>query len=350
MRLATIPGDISATRGNSRDGQLVIVGRDGNTAALIPHSKYLSLQQALDDWQNAFPFLLTISQQLDARTWPDIITVSHQTFLPPLPRAYAFLDGSAFLEHVRLARAARGAEPPEDLLTVPLMYQGLSDSFLAPAGAIPLLDESLGLDFEGELGIVVDDVPMGISPLNALSHIKLVVLLNDVTLRNLVPREMKTGFGFLQSKPASALGPFAVTPDELGGAWHGGRARLTLNCSLNGNLVGSLDTGEMHFSFGDLIAHACRTRSLGAGTIIGSGTVSNKQPALGSNKQPALGSNKEPASGVACLAELRMREQIEQGAPNTPFLRAGDVVELEALHQGRSLFGKIINTVIAAER
>ena len=330
MRLATITVPVPSSQSEKRDGRLVVVSADGDYIARLPKDRYPNLQSALDDWPKALPFLLEVANKLDSGCWKDTAKVSDLHFRAPLPRAYAFLDGSAFIQHVILARKARGAEPPEDLLTVPLMYQGMSDHFLGPDENISLSDESWGLDFEGEVAVIVDDVPMGVSPELALTHIKLLVLLNDISLRNLIPKEMKTGFGFLQSKPASALGPFAVTPDELGSDWKNGRAHLEINCRLNGRVLGTPQAGEMHFSFGDLIAHAAKTRALAAGTIIGSGTISNQ----------------DAGKGVACLVERRMREQLETGKAQTPYLKSGDVIELEMVQEARSVFGKIAQRVV----
>jgi fumarylacetoacetate (FAA) hydrolase len=251
----------------------------------------------------------------------------------PLPRAYEWIDGSAYLNHVRLVRRARGAEPPPSLATDPLVYQGGSGVLLGPTDPIPLGDPAWGLDFEGEVVAVSDDVPLGTRAAEAMPHLRLLCLANDVSLRHLIPAELAKGFGFFQSKPATAFSPFVATPDELGPAWRDGRVHLRLTVRLNGATVGDLDAGpEMHFSFADLLAHAARTRALTAGTLLGSGTVSNE----------------DPARGVSCLAERRVREQLAHGAARTPFLAAGDRVEIEMRDAaGRNLFGTIDQRVTA---
>jgi fumarylacetoacetate (FAA) hydrolase len=251
-----------------------------------------------------------------------------------LPRAYQFADGSAYVTHVELVRKARGAEMPESFWTDPLMYQGLSDHFLGPREPILTADEAWGIDFEAEVAVIVDDVPMGISAARAGGHIKLVTLLNDVSLRGLIPAELGKGFGFFHSKPTSALAPVAVTPDELGDAWDGGKVHLPLVSHLNGRLIGRPNAGvDMTFDFPRLIAHAAKTRRLGAGTIVGSGTVSNT----------------DRSAGSSCLAEVRMLETLEKGAPETPFLRFGDRVRIEMLDaKGASIFGAIEQEVVRA--
>jgi fumarylacetoacetate (FAA) hydrolase len=251
----------------------------------------------------------------------------------PLPRAYEWIDGSAYINHIVLVRKARGAEPPETLATDPLIYQGGSGHLLDPHQDIPLRDPSWGLDFEGEVAVILGDVPLGTSAAEAAQHVRLLVLVNDCTLRNLVPAELAKGFGFFQSKPASAFSPFALTPDELGDAWRDGRVHLPLRVELNGELVGSAEAGpEMHFSFFDLVAHLAKTRAYTAGTILGSGTVSNA----------------DPERGISCLAERRMREIIETGKATTPFLAPGDVVRIQMLdREGHDLFGVIEQRVVA---
>lgn len=251
--------------------------------------------------------------------------LTNEQILAPLPRTFAWLDGSAFVQHVILVRKARGAEPPDDLFTVPLMYQGVSDNLLGPEEPIPLGDPGWGLDLEGEVYVILDDVPLGITVQEAGKHIKLVSIMNDITLRNLIPRELAAGFGFFHGKPASSFAPFVVTPDELGGSWREGRVHLDLECFLNGVRIGHPNAGEMHFSFPQLIEHAAKTRSLPAGTILGSGTVSNK----------------DEARGVSCLAERRMLEKIATGDSKTPFLKSGDVIEITMKREGVALFGSI---------
>jgi fumarylacetoacetate (FAA) hydrolase len=324
MRLATLAD-------GSRDGRLVVVRRDGaawaDARAVAP-----SLQDALDRWAEAEPRLRALAADLDggrALATP----LDPAQLRAPLPRAYEWIDGSTYLTHVRLARKARGAEPPATLTTDPLVYQGGSGVLLGPRDPIPFGAGEYGLDFEGEVCVITGDVPMGETAGGALRHVRLLCLANDVSLRRLVPAELEKGFGFFVSKPATAFSPFAVTPDELGQAWRDGRAHLRLTVKLNGRPVGDLDTGpEMHFSFADLLAHVTRTRALTAGTIVGSGTVSNE----------------EAARGVSCLVERRAREQIELGAPRTPFLAVGDRVEISAVGpDGRDLFGHIDQRVTA---
>ena len=265
--------------------------------------------------------------------------------LSPLPRAYQWADGSAYVNHVELVRRARGAEMPESFWSDPLMYQGGSDSFLAPRAPIPVADEAWGIDFEAEIAVVTDDVPMGISADAAGEHIKLLMLVNDVSLRNLIPAELGKGFGFFHAKPSSAFSPVAVSPDVLGDAWDGGKVNLPLLSTLNGTLFGRPDAGiDMTFDFPTLIAHAAKSRPLGAGTIIGSGTVSNKLDG-GPGKTIEAG-----GVGYACLAEIRMVETIENGAPATPFMSFGDTIRIEMLDpDGDSIFGAIDQQIQAYE-
>ncbi|MBL0277529.1 MAG: fumarylacetoacetate hydrolase family protein [Anaeromyxobacter sp.] len=324
MRLATLDD-------GTRDGRLVVVRQDGQAwadAADVART----LQAALDGWDQLAPRLRVLASDLDAGR-ADARPLEPRSLRAPLPRAFEWIDGSAYLNHVRLVRQARQAEPPPTLTTDPLVYQGGSGVLLGPTDPIPLGDPAWGLDFEGEVCVITGDVPMGASPAAALAQVRLLCLANDVSLRNLIPAELAKGFGFFQSKPATAFSPFALTPDELGPAWRGGRAHLRLTVRLDGAVVGDLETGpEMHFSFGDLLAHVTRTRALCAGTILGSGTVSNQ----------------DPARGVSCLAERRVREQLEHGAPRTPFLAAGARVEVEARDaSGRNLFGTIDQRVTA---
>jgi fumarylacetoacetate (FAA) hydrolase len=245
--------------------------------------------------------------------------------MAPLPRSWAFLDGSAFIQHVILVRKARGADLPKDLYTLPLMYQGVSDNLLGPTQAIPLRAHSDGMDFESEVAVITDAIPMGAQAADAEGYIRLVMLCNDVSLRELIPRELETGFGFLHGKPPSAFSPFAVTPDELGEAWRDGRLHLPVTTRLNGELFGEPNAGEMFFSFHQLIEYAATTRPLSAGTIIGSGTVSNRDESVGSS----------------CLAEKRMLEKIKTGSITTPFLNDGDRITISVNHQGVAIFGTI---------
>ncbi len=327
MKLATIQPRDARSASERRDGRLVVVGPDDRKGALVP--AWPTLLGALDDWAHAEPVLRQVAAEL-AAGGPAPVDLALERLLAPLPRTWAWLDGSAFLHHVILVRRARNAEPPEDLWTVPLMYQGVSDTLMGPHDDIPLIDEADGLDFEAEVAVIVDDVPMGVSAAEAAGHVKLLVLMNDVSLRNLIPRELAAGFGFFQGKPASSFAPFAVTPDEAGDAWRDGRLHLEMRSTLNGRLFGHPDAGAMHFSFHDLIAHAARTRALSAGTIVGSGTVSNEDPSVGSS----------------CLAEQRMIEKIETGTAVTPFMKADDTIDIEMRRDGRSLFGKISQRVV----
>ncbi|MES2855883.1 MAG: fumarylacetoacetate hydrolase family protein [Bdellovibrionota bacterium] len=315
-----------------RDGELVVVSRD-NQRAVRASSVAPNLREAVEHWATARPQLEQLFNELEAGRRTDAFEVDEDEFHSPLPRAFQWADGSAFLHHVKLVRMARKAEMPESLLKTPLMYQGGSDDFLPPREGIPQIDFAHGTDFEGEVAVVTDFVPMGISPEAALEKIVLVMIVNDVSLRGLVPEELAQGFGFFQSKPSSAFAPFAVTLDELGSAWFEGRVRLPLLVEMNGKFFGNADASEMHFHFGQLIAHAARTRNLGPGTIIGSGTVSNEDPARGSS----------------CLAEKRMIETIGTGKAETPFLKVGDRVRIEMKDQyGHSLFGTIEQKIVSA--
>jgi fumarylacetoacetate (FAA) hydrolase len=322
LKLATL-------KDGTRDGRLIVVKRDSSAYALAT-SVALTLQGALDDWARAEPQLRAVAEQLEAggvQSRP----LDVNALLAPLPRAYEWVDGSAFLNHVILVRKARGAEPPPTLKTDPLVYQGGSGEFLAPTADIPLADEAWGLDFESEVCVILGDTPQGTKAAEAGKHIQLLMLCNDVSLRNLIPDELAKGFGFFQSKPATAFSPFALTPDELGPAWKEGRLHLRVRSTLNGQLVGDTDAGEMHFSFPELIQHISKTRGFTAGTILGSGTVSNE----------------DRARGISCLAERRMIETIEEGKPKTPFMKPGDTIQIEALDAaGHSLFGRISQKVV----
>jgi fumarylacetoacetate (FAA) hydrolase len=321
---------------SGRDGRLVVVSRDltrwVDAAGAAP-----TLQAALDDWPRAEPTLRDLAEALERGEGP-----SHPfdaaAAASPLPRAYQWADGSAYLNHMELVRRARGAEMPPSFLTSPLLYQGGSDGFLAPTDPIPLGDPAWGLDFEAEVAVIVGDVAKGADPETALAAVRLVMLCNDVSLRGLIPDELAKSFGFFQSKPASAFSPVAVTPDALGGAWRGGRLHGQLRIDLNGAPFGRVEAGQdMNFGFGELIAHAARTRALAAGTIVGSGTVSNRGPDSGPGKPAAAG-----GAGYACIAEQRTVETLLEGAPRTPFLQAGDRVRIEMLDAaGRSIFGAI---------
>jgi fumarylacetoacetate (FAA) hydrolase len=324
MRLATL-------RDGSRDGRLVVVRRDGD-AVLDASPVAPTLQDALDRWDGAAPSLRALAASLDAGD-QDGEPLDPEALLSPLPRAYEWVDGSAFLNHVRLVRKARGAEPPPTLETDPLVYQGGSGVLLAPTEDIPLPDPAWGLDLEGEVCAILGDVPRGTRAADAGRSVRLLCLANDVTFRNLVPAELAKGFGFFQSKPATAFSPFAVTPDELGPAWRDGRVHLRLTVRWNEKVVGDVDAAEMHFSFHELVEHVARTRGFTAGTILGSGTVSNA----------------DRARGWSCIAEQRALELIEHGKARTRFLAVGDTVEIEMRDAaGRNVFGTISQRVVPA--
>ncbi|MGH6872149.1 MAG: fumarylacetoacetate hydrolase family protein [Rhizomicrobium sp.] len=318
---------------HGRDGSLVVVSRDLTRAVAVPHIAP-TLQAALDDWHAAAPHLMRVTDLINEGKVDGEMAFRPQACASPLPRAYQWADGSAYVTHVELVRKARGAEMPPSFWTDPLMYQGGSDSFIGPCDDIVAADESWGIDFEGEIAAITDDVAMGTSAGAAEKHIKLLMLVNDVSLRNLIPAELAKNFGFFQSKPASAFSPVAVTPDELGEAWSGAKVHLPLTVTYNGEKFGAPNAGEdMTFSFAALIAHAARTRTLGAGSIVGSGTVSNKNRAAGS----------------ACLAERRTLETIDQGAAKTPFMKFGDRVRIEMFDlAGHSIYGAIDQHVVKA--
>jgi fumarylacetoacetate (FAA) hydrolase len=324
MKLATLK-----TAG--RDGRLIVVSRDLQFAVAASEIAP-TLQSVLDDWERKMPKLMQLSAALNLRRAADAFAFDPTRCASPLPRAYQFADGSAYVNHVELVRKARGAEMPESFWTDPLMYQGGSDSFLGPCDPIVAQSEDWGIDLEGEVAVITGDVPMGTSPELAASRIRLAMLVNDVSLRNLIPAELSKGFGFFQSKPASSFSPVAVTPDELGEAWDGGKLRMPLVVHLNGQPFGRPNAGDdMTFDFPQLIAHAARTRELEAGTIVGSGTVSNVDRSRGS----------------ACIAEKRMLEKIETGKAVTPFLRFGDRVRIEMFDaDGNSIFGAIDQEVV----
>src|SRR5918995_1620664 len=315
MKLASLKG--------GRDGTLTVVSSDLACAAGAQHIAP-TLQAALDDWENAAPKLASLAGAVERGSVRDF-RFRENDCASPLPRAYQWADGSAYVNHVELVRKARGAEMPQTFWTDPLMYQGGSDSFLGPRDPIPVADEGWGIDFEAEVALITGDVPMGAAREEAAAAIRLVVLVNDVSLRNLIPAELAKGFGFFHAKPSSTLSPAAVTPDELGDAWDGGRLHLPLLASLNGAPFGKPNAGaDMTFDFPTLIAHAAKTRSLGAGTIIGSGTVSNKGADGGPGKPIAEG-----GLGYSCIAEQRTVEAIRFGEARTPFLAFGDQVRIE---------------------
>ena len=322
---------LASLKAPGRDGTLVVVARDLSHAAAVPDAA-ATLQAALEDWARAAPLLDAVYGALNEGGAVGAFAFDATAIASPLPRAYQWLDGSAYLNHVELLRKARGAGMPPGFLTDPLMYQGGSDAFLGPTDDIEAGSEDWGIDMEGEVAVITDDVPMGVGAEEAGGHIRLLMLVNDVSLRNLIPAELAKGFGFLHAKPASAFSPVAVTPDELGRAWDGARVHLALHVDLNGEPLGRAEAGDdMQFGFPELIAHAARTRGLGAGTIIGSGTVSNR----------------DPARGCSCLAEKRTREIIARGEATTPFMGFGDRVRIEMLDgEGRSIFGAIDQKVV----
>jgi fumarylacetoacetate (FAA) hydrolase len=328
-----------------RDGRLVVVSKDLTRATdaffVVP-----TLQAALDHWERLAPQLEALAEQLEHGSVPSFRFHEHDC-ASPLPRAFQWADGSAYVNHVELVRKARGAQMPESFWTDPLMYQGGSDSFLGPRDPIPAADEAHGIDFEAEVAVIVGDVPMGASREEAAAAIRLFVLVNDVSLRNLIPAELAKGFGFFQSKPSSALSPVAVTPDELGEAWSEGKLHLPLLSTLNGKPFGCPDAAvDMTFDFATLIAHAAKTRPLGAGAIIGSGTVSNKDRDGGPGKPISEG-----GVGYSCIAELRTVETIVSGEARTPFMRFGDTVRIEMKDRaGKSIFGAIEQEVVRHER
>lgn len=323
---------LASLKQGGRDGELVVVSRD-LTQAVRVRDFAPTLQRALDDWRAVAPMLEAAYQRLNDGAFKDqAFAFDPMLVAAPLPRAYQWADGSAYVNHVELVRRARGAEMPASFWTDPLMYQGGSDAFLGPTDDILAESEAWGIDFEGEVAVITDDVPMGASSGQAKDHIRLLMLVNDVSLRNLIPNELAKGFGFFQSKPASAFSPVAVTPDELGEAWDGQRVHLPLDVKFNDTRFGTPNAGiDMTFDFPQLIAHAAKTRELAAGSIIGSGTVSNV----------------DRSKGSACIAERRMLEQVESGQPKTPFMRFGDRVRIAMFDKaGQSIFGSIDQKVV----
>ena len=317
---------LGSLKEGGRDGTLIVVSRDLARAvratAIAP-----TLQRALEDWSNAAPRLNALSEALNADAAPDTFALDVAALAAPLPRAYEFVDGSAYLPHVERVRRARGADVPESFYTDPLMYQATSAGFYGPRDPILALSEEWGIDLEAEVVVVTDDVPMGISATAAARHIQLIGLVNDVSLRNLIPAELAKGFGFLQSKPRSALSPVFVTPDELGDTWRDSKVHLPLVTHLNGEWFGAPEAGvDMQFDFAQLVAHAARTRPLSAGTIVGSGTIANQ----------------DTSTGASCLAERRVVETLRDGKPSTPFMKFGDTIRIEMFdHAGASIFGAI---------
>ena len=324
MKLATL-------KEGGRDGTLVVVSRDLKRAVRADEIAP-TLQQALDNWDNTAPRLNTLSERLNAGECESSFDLDLSTLAAPLPRAYQFVDGSAYLPHVERVRKARGAEVPESFFTDPLMYQAVSDGFMGPYDPIAVADAEWGIDFESEIGVICDDVAMGASPVECADHIQLVTILNDVSLRNLIPGELAKGFGFLQSKPRSSLAPVVATPDELGRAWRGNKLHRPLITHYNGDLFGEPEAGEdMQFDFAQLLAHAARSRPLAAGTLLGSGTIANQ----------------DTGKGASCLAEKRMLEIIADGKPSTPFMQFGDRVRIDMTDlDGKSYFGAIEQEVL----
>ncbi|MBW3529587.1 MULTISPECIES: fumarylacetoacetate hydrolase family protein [unclassified Shewanella] len=314
-----------------RDGQLMLVSRDLTKTVAVPAIAH-TMQQLLDGWDLLRPQLQELYDALNEGVLDNAQAFDEAKCLSPLPRAYQWADGSAYVNHVELVRKARGAEMPETFWTDPLFYQGGSDSFIAPKADIPLASEDWGIDFESEIAVITDDVPMGVSTDNAAKHIKLLMLVNDVSLRNLIPGELAKGFGFFQSKPSSSFSPVAVTPDELGVRWEDSKVHLPLITYLNGELFGRPNAGvDMTFNFSQLVSHVAKTRPLGAGAIIGSGTISNY----------------DRSAGSSCLAEKRMLEVIAEGKATTPFMRFGDTVRIEMLDDNDvTIFGSIDQKVV----
>ncbi|SAL26116.1 fumarylacetoacetate (FAA) hydrolase [Caballeronia peredens] len=324
MKLATL-------KDGTRDGQLVVVSRDLRTAA-IADGIVSTLQRALDDWTFYAPQLMDVYEALNLGRARNPFPFDPKACMAPLPRAFQWADGSAYVNHVELVRRARNADMPPEFWTDPLMYQGGSDDFIGATDDIVCATESYGIDFEAEVAVITTDVPMAATPDEALRSVRLLMLANDVSLRNLIPAELAKGFGFFQSKPATAFSPVAVTPDELGDAWREGRVHRPMVVHWNGKKVGQPNCGvDMVFHFGQLIAHAAKTRNLRAGAIVGSGTISNK----------------DATRGYCCIAEKRCLETIEHGAPQTPFMQFGDSVKIEMFdEEGKSVFGAIDQAVV----
>jgi len=322
---------LASLKTGGRDGSLVVVSR--NLARLVPATGISpTLQAALDNWQQTAPRLNALYEELNRGTCANIRAVDFEAFAAPLPRAFEFVDGSAYLPHVERVRRARGAEVPESFYEDPLMYQATSAGFHGPRDPVAVVSEDYGIDFESEVIVVTDDVPMAVTAEKAEGHIQLIGLVNDVSLRNLIPAELAKGFGFLQSKPRSTLSPVLVTPDELGDRWQDSKLSLALHSTLNGAYFGDPEAGvDMQFNFARLVAHAARTRPLTAGTIVGSGTIANQ----------------DTGKGASCLAEIRMLEIIAGGKPSTPFMKFGDTIRIEMFDlEGNSIFGAIEQKIV----
>ncbi|MGH8061010.1 MAG: fumarylacetoacetate hydrolase family protein [Pseudoxanthomonas sp.] len=317
---------LGSLKEGGRDGTLIVVSRD-LLRAVRATGIATTLQAALEDWSNLAPRLNALSESLNAGDADGVFELDFNALAAPLPRAYEFVDGSAYLPHVERVRRARGAEVPESFYTDPLMYQATSAGFLGPRDAVRVVSEDYGIDLEAEIVVITDDVPMAVTPEQAAAHIQLIGLVNDVSLRNLIPAELAKGFGFLQSKPRSALSPVFVTPDELGEAWRDNKVHLPLLTHINGEWFGAPEAGvDMQFDFSQLVAHAARTRPLSAGAIVGSGTIANE----------------DTSKGASCFAEKRTVETLRDGKPSTPFMKFGDVVRIEmANSDGSLIFGAI---------
>ena len=317
---------LGSLKEGGRDGTLIVVSRD-LTRAVRAKGIANTLQAALEDWSNLAPRLNALSESLNAGDADGVFDLDFNALAAPLPRAYEFVDGSAYLPHVERVRRARGAEVPESFYTDPLMYQATSAGFYGPRDAVRVVSEDHGIDLEAEIVVITDDVPMAVTPAQAAEHIQLIGLVNDVSLRNLIPGELNKGFGFLQSKPRSALSPVFVTPDELGNAWRDNKVHLPLLTHINGAWFGAPEAGvDMQFDFSQLVAHAAKTRPLSAGTIVGSGTIANE----------------DTSKGASCFAEQRTVETLRDGKPSTPFMKFGDVVRIEMLDgDGGHIFGAI---------
>ncbi|MFC5742856.1 fumarylacetoacetate hydrolase family protein [Dyella tabacisoli] len=321
---------LASLKEGGRDGTLIVVSRD-LAHAVRANGIAATLQAALDDWSNIAPRLNALYAELNDGKAADAFAVDFNKFAAPLPRAFEFVDGSAYLPHVERVRRARGAEVPESFYTDPLMYQAVSAGFIGPRDPVVVVSEDYGIDLEAEVVVVTDDVPMAVTPVQAAGHIQLIGLINDVSLRGLIPAELLKGFGFLQSKPRSALSPVLVTPDELGDSWQGEKLHLPMRTWINGKWFGAAECGvDMQFSFAELVAHAAKTRPLTAGTIVGSGTIANE----------------DTGTGASCLAEQRVVETLRDGKPSTPFLKFGDSLRIEITdHDGASIFGAIEQSI-----
>jgi fumarylacetoacetate (FAA) hydrolase len=325
---------LASLKTGGRDGSLIVVSR--NLEHFVSATDISpTLQIALDDWQQTAPRLNSLYAELNQGTCSGIQDLDVEKLAAPLPRAFEFVDGSAYLPHVERVRKARGAEVPESFYVDPLMYQATSSGFLGPRDPVPVVSEDYGIDFESEIIVITDDVPMAVTPEKAESHIQLLGLINDVSLRNLIPAELAKGFGFLQSKPRSTLSPVLVTPDELDGQWQDSTLSLPLHSTLNGAFFGEPEAGvDMQFNFAQLLAHAAKTRPLAAGTIVGSGTIANE----------------DTGKGASCLAEIRMLEIIADGKPSTSFMKFGDTIRVEMFNpEGESIFGAIEQTIVRYE-